>query len=82
MDEIKKEINDHGIETFLTQLKELRNDVAHMQRLSILFNYPIKLYRPPFVDLTLLAILWFIIKGKKIVMWSSYPVSNVVDTLF
>jgi peptidoglycan/xylan/chitin deacetylase (PgdA/CDA1 family) len=50
--------------------KELIDDVAHMNRLSDVFQYPIRLYRPPFGDLTITAVIYFILKGKKIIMWS------------
>lgn len=52
------------------RFKELVDDVAHMNRLSNVFQYPIKLYRPPFGDLTLMAFIYFVLKGKKIIMWS------------
>ena len=49
---------------------EVKEDLQQMERLSKRYNYPIKLYRPPFGDLTATSFLWFILKGKKIVMWS------------
>lgn len=52
------------------KFNDLLEDVAQMNRLANLFQYPIKLYRPPFGDLTISAIIYFIFKGKKIVMWS------------
>lgn len=50
--------------------REIREDVLQMQKLSITFNYPIVFYRPPYGDLTLIAIIWYFFHGKKIIMWS------------
>ena len=52
------------------KFREVRQDVRELNRLSKLFDYPIRFYRPPYGDLTLTAILWFILNGKKIIMWS------------
>ena len=51
-------------------LKSLRKDVAKMNCLSKRFNITITLYRPPFGDLTAVAMLYFIFKGIKVIMWS------------
>ncbi len=50
--------------------KSLKLDMQHMDRLSKLFNFPLKLYRPPYGDLTLISFIYLIFKRKKIVMWS------------
>ncbi len=51
-------------------LRQLREDFANVDQLSARFAYPIRLYRPPFGDLTPLALLWMAVRGWKIVMWS------------
>ncbi len=51
-------------------LRDLIEDIAQMNRLAKVFDYPIKLYRPPFGDLTIMAMIYFVLKGKKIIMWS------------
>ncbi len=51
-------------------LAEVRQDMAMAKQLSARFNYPIKLYRPPFGHLTPLTFLWLLSHGMKIVMWS------------
>lgn len=50
--------------------KEVREDLAYARRLTEKFKYPIKLYRPPFGDLSIVSFLWLLLKGWKIVMWS------------
>ena len=51
-------------------LGDIREDLAHARVLSKKFNYAIKMYRPPFGDLSVVSFLWLMINGWKIVMWS------------
>jgi len=51
-------------------LAEIRADLAHIRKLSQMFDYPITLYRPPFGDLSLKAFMYFLFSPWKIVMWT------------
>ncbi len=51
-------------------LNELHEDFRHIYALSEKFKYPIKLYRPPYGDVSLTAFLLLLFKPWKIVMWS------------
>jgi len=53
-----------------TGLIELREDMEQARKLSDRFGYSLKLYRPPFGDLTVAAVITLLIHGWKIVMWS------------
>ena len=50
--------------------REIRNDFIHAGELSDHFKYPIKLYRPPYGDLSILSFFWLFLHGWKITMWS------------
>ena len=49
---------------------EIRDDLIYARDLSKKFGYAIKMYRPPFGDLSVVSFLWLLISGWKIVMWS------------
>lgn len=53
-----------------TGLKELREDMKQARKLSERFGYSLKLYRPPFGELTVAAAITLLVHGWKIVMWS------------
>lgn len=50
--------------------REIREDLAHAKALSLQFDCPISLYRPPFGDLSVISFLLILLSGLKIVMWS------------
>ena len=51
-------------------LREIEKDLSYARVLSKKFDYPIKLYRPPFGDLSFLSFIWLLLRGWKIIMWS------------
>ena len=53
-----------------SSVTDIRIDLSKVDSLSSRFNYPIKLYRPPFGDLTPYAFLLLLLHRRKIVMWS------------
>jgi len=46
------------------------HDFSKRKELESRFGIKMKLYRPPFGDLTILSLLWVVFSGLKIVMWS------------
>ena len=68
-------------------LRELRQDMRQAKKLSDRFGYPLKLYRPPYGELTVPSFIALLFAGWKVVMWSrdsrdSYDsVDQVVATL-
>lgn len=45
-------------------------DLNYAKVLSKKFNYNIKIYRPPYGDLSIAGIIWIIFNNWKIIMWS------------
>lgn len=65
-----------NIKTFIADIKNGRN-------LEKIFNIQLKLYRPPFGDISVLGFIYLVLTGWKIIMWSldsrdSYDSKDVV----
>ncbi len=53
-----------------TSFRQLRKDIHQVRKLEKMFNHKIRLYRPPFGDLTLSGIVLWALSGRKIVLWN------------
>ena len=56
--------------TWKISFAEFRSDLAQAKSLSRKFSYPMKIYRPPFGHLSLASLLWLLLGGWRVVMWS------------
>jgi len=52
------------------KLYEIIKDLSYGQKLAEKFNYNFRFFRPPYGDLTIFSLIYLVLSGWKVVMWS------------
>lgn len=61
-------------------IRQLLWDIEDMNRYQDMLGMPIRLYRPPYGELSIMQILWCLMRRKKIIMWSVESMDSFTES--